>query len=115
MKIPKSFKLMGKIYTVEDMPNLIYSDAASGMAYHRSRRIGLQTSSIEYPIPDEDREQSFLHELTHHILHVMKETKLNDNEKFVDMFAGFLHQALTTMEYDEEERFKDLSDLIART
>jgi len=91
---------MGKSFTVEYMPMLNYADGASGMAYHRSRRIGIQTHSPEFPRTQEDDEQTFLHELTHHILHAMGETKLNDNEKFVDMFAGFLHQALTTMEYE---------------
>lgn len=100
LKIPKSFKLMGRTFTVEYTPKLNYTDGATGMAYHRSRRIGLLPNTPEYPRSKEDIEQTFLHELTHHILHAMGETKLNDNEKFVDMFAGFLHQALTTMEYE---------------
>lgn len=102
MKIPTSFKLMGKTYTIEYMPRLNFSENAVGMAYHRTRRIGLQTGSPEYPRDVEANEQTFLHELTHHILFAMGEHKLNDNEKFVDMFAGFLHQALTTMEYADE-------------
>ena len=102
MRIPKSFNLMGKTYTVEYMPRLNFSEGAMGMAYHRSHRIGLQTDTPEYTRTTEDNEQTFLHELTHHILHAMGETKLNNNEKFVDMFAGFLHQALTSMEYADE-------------
>lgn len=100
MRIPKRFKLMGKEYTVEYMPKLNFTDGAVGIAYHRTRRIGLQTDCPEYPRSKEENEQTFLHELTHHILHVMEHSKLCDNEKFVNMFAGFLHQALTTMEYE---------------
>lgn len=93
---------MGKIYSVSYDSKLVYSENANGMCYHKSRRIVLQPDSETIPRDRSDNEQTFLHELTHHILHAMGETKLNDNEKFVDMFSGFLHQALTTMEYDDE-------------
>lgn len=100
MEIPKSFKLMGRTIKVEYLPMLNFKDGAVGMAYHRSHRVGIQPDCPEYPRTKEDIEQTFLHELTHHILFAMGETKINDNEKFVDMFAGFLHQAITTMEYE---------------
>jgi hypothetical protein len=42
-------------------------------------------------------EHTFCHELTHAILDLIKEDKLSKNEKFVDLFGGALHQALSTM------------------
>lgn len=100
MQIPKRFKLMGQTINVYDDPYMDFADNASGMAHYRTMKIRLQTHCPEHPFIDSDRERVFLHELTHHILHAMEETKLNNNEKFVNMFAGFLHQALTTMEYE---------------
>lgn len=101
MEIPKRFKLMGQVITVHDAPRMDFDENASGMAHYRTMRIRLQTHCMEHPLLDSDREKIFLHEVIHHILNVMEEDKLNNNEKFVNMFAGFLHQVLTTMEYDD--------------
>lgn len=53
----------------------------------------------------DDRPQSetsvlntFMHELVHSILKTMGEEELNANEKFVNCFAGFLTEAIKTME-----------------
>lgn len=44
---------------------------------------------------------TFYHELTHAILRTMGETELNDNEKFVCTFSGFLTEAIRSFEYGE--------------
>ena len=51
-------------------------------------------------IPQSETSQlnTFFHELIHSILRTMGELELNDNEKFVNCFAGFLTEAIRTME-----------------
>jgi hypothetical protein len=44
-------------------------------------------------------EHTYFHELVHIILMYMNEDELNNNEKFVDTFAGHLHQILKTSKY----------------
>ena len=45
------------------------------------------------------QEEAFWHELTHAILHDMKEAKLNDNEEFVNGFSHRLHKAIKSAEF----------------
>jgi hypothetical protein len=52
--------------------------------------------------PEESTQQSYIHELIHWILFLMHEHKLREKEAFVDIFATFLHQALTCKEYKED-------------
>ena len=51
-------------------------------------------------------EQAFCHEMIHHILYLAGEyvfdPPLHKREYLVERIAGLLHQALVTMEYDEE-------------
>lgn len=49
------------------------------------------------------KKNTFYHELVHSILRTMGETDLNDNEKFVCCFAGFLTEAMTNAMFVEEE------------
>ena len=41
---------------------------------------------------------TFFHELVHSVLVTMGESELGNNEKFVNCFAGFLTEAIRTME-----------------
>jgi len=99
MKIPKRFKLHGHTITVEYSIDLRDEDDAVGKASYRGQKIILQPICVGYSRPKTSIEQTFLHELTHHILHEMAEYDMMNNEKFVDLFSALLHQALTTMEY----------------
>ena len=61
-------------------------------------------------IYNKDRKQSesskvdtFYDELTHCILQTMGETELDNNEKFVCCFAGFLTEAMSNSEYKKKE------------
>lgn len=49
------------------------------------------------------KENTFYHELVHSILRTMGETELNDNERFVCCFAGFLTEAMKNAYFKEEE------------
>ena len=99
MKIPKRFKLHGHTITVEYSIDMRDEDDAVGKASYRGQKIILQPICVGYSRPKTSIEQTFLHELTHHILHEMAEYDMMNNEKFVDLFSALLHQALTTMEY----------------
>ena len=101
MKIPKSFKLMGKTIQVEFDKQLNFKQDWYGAAVYRQDIIKLQSDCKEWPLSRSKIEQSFLHELTHWILYMCQKDKLNHDESFIDLFSGLLHQALTTMEYDK--------------
>ena len=102
MQIPKRFKLLGHTIEVEYDPMLDGRNGILGEARYTSNTIALQPNTDTYKRPDSQQEHVFLHELTHHILNEMNEHELNGNEKFVDVFSGLLHQALTTMEFDSK-------------
>ena len=98
-KVPKSFWLCGQKINVKIDPDLIDRQDAQGEAHYRKNEILLQDfTKIKRPISH--FEQSFFHEFIHHILSIMNEHDLRNNEKFVDIFSGLLHQAFITMEYE---------------
>lgn len=52
---------------------------------------------------DTSKKNTFYHELVHSILQTMGEHDLNENEKFVCCFAGFLTDAMSKAYFQEEE------------
>lgn len=95
MRIPKSFRLMGCEYTVTVVQPEDWKDNEScGLFYSYTREIHVLFG------PPESVEHAFLHELMHAVMHAMGETKLYGNEKFIDMSAGLLHQALISAVYE---------------
>jgi predicted SprT family Zn-dependent metalloprotease len=100
MDIPRRLKLLGRTITVEYDPMLDGRDGTVGEARYTSDSIALQPNTDTFRRPQTQLEQVFLHELVHYILNEMNEYDLRRNEKFVDVFAGLLHQALTTMEFE---------------
>ena len=92
--IPKSFWLGGLKITVERDDALIDAKKVIGEAHYSSQKIVLDASVA----PLQLLEQSFTHEMVHWILYVMNEDELRNNEKFVDVFAHFLYQAMATRE-----------------
>ena len=100
MDIPRRLKLLGRTITVEYDPMLDGRDGTVSEARYTSDSIALQPNTDTFRRPQTQLEQVFLHELVHYILNEMNEYDLRSNEKFVDVFAGLLHQALTTMEFE---------------
>lgn len=103
MKIPKSFKLLAHNVDITISDEQCLDREVFGLSYNNGNKIVLGTKvniqdKIE-DIPLSQQEHAFLHELTHQILTMMGETRLGNNEKFVDMFSGLLHQALETAKY----------------
>jgi hypothetical protein len=99
LRIPQSFMLHGQKISVIYEPPLVYKNGNRGEARFSTNQIALQNNSDGNPIPQSSIEQTFCHEMVHYILNEMG-NKLKDDERFVDLFASLLHQALVTMEYD---------------
>ena len=104
MKIPKSFKLFGQTIDVVIIDDLTQKTGGVGMAHINCNTIAIQPDATGYTRKEDQLHETFLHELTHMILHHMSEDALKENEKFVDIFASLLHQALTTMEYETKKK-----------
>ena len=99
MRIPKRFKLFGTTISVAFAEQLNMDDSAKGIASFRREKISIQPSSNCWPRSKASIEQTYCHEIVHHILNALSEDELCANEKFVDTFASALHQVLTTAEY----------------
>ncbi len=107
MKIPKRFKLFGQTIEVSYDPTLVNELDWTGAASYRKNTIRLMPDCEAHPRSPDQIEHTFLHEMTHHILYYAggawqggERSKMHQDEQFVDNFAGLLHQALTTMEYE---------------
>ena len=100
IRIPKEFQIFGHIYKIKLDPSLIEKDDSVGEFDPRNYIITLQPKKgICRNRPNTHFEQTFLHELTHAVLHEIGAENLCDDDKFVDLFSQALHQALKTMKY----------------
>lgn len=96
--IPNRFDLHGITYRVIHEPDLIANNDNLGEAGYRRGEIRLQALLPGSWIQADRQGQVFCHELVHVILHQMHDER-RDDEKFVDLFASLLHQALSSAEY----------------
>lgn len=99
LRIPSRYTLLGQTIQVAMDKSLMATHDARGMYSPIPYIVMLHPQDVAVGHFQQSVEQTFCHELTHSILHMMGEQKLYDNEKFVDLFGHLLHQALTTMEY----------------
>ena len=90
--IPKSFQLGGLKIDVRFQEKLTEKGLMLGAADYVRQEIRLDPTFTKI----QTTEQAYMHELTHWILFIMGENELCNNEKFVDVFAHFFYQALTT-------------------
>jgi len=93
MRIPKTFMLGGQTITVETKDKIDNNPDIDGQAMYSAGKILILSK-----LKGDYRDFVFIHELIHHILNSMNEDKLKKNEKFVDLFATFLHQYMKTAE-----------------
>lgn len=100
MQIPKRFKVLGHTVEVVDEPAGFYQKRRYGSCNYEEKQITLTPRSPSHPVTQSSIEHSFLHELVHMCIYHTEQGQLNENEGFIDAFAGLLHQALTTMEYE---------------
>lgn len=106
MKIPVRFKLLGHTIEVSNDNQRYFDKGSFGACCYEGKWIKLVQPSEHHPITQGSLEHTFCHELTHMLLYyadAAANVNLRDNEGFVDLLAGLLHQALTTMEYDGVE------------
>lgn len=91
MDIPSRITLMGCDYTVRVISGSEWKDEETvGMFYPYAKEIHVREGT------QQAMEHAYLHELTHAMLLAMGRQKLYEDEIFVDLLSGFLHQALTT-------------------
>jgi len=90
--IPKTLCLGGQKISIKESGLIGNDTSCDGMAIYQDQLI-----EISKNIKGDYKEFVFFHELTHHILNQMGEVKLRSDEKFVNQFAAFLHQAIKTM------------------
>lgn len=109
MKIPKRFKLYGKTINVVYDATLLLEHGFQGAANYRRNRIELLPNTDVTPISAEDEQQTFCHELMHYLVYYSaaaysgsEKSEMHTDEGFIDQLGSLLHQALTTMEYEEE-------------
>jgi len=99
MKIPKSFKLFGTTINIVWDNTYCNSKSIYGEENYSKSRITLSTThGIEYLSKDKIMD-TYYHEKVHSILSAMNEMGLNENEKFVDVFAKLLRQSDETAIY----------------
>ncbi len=92
--IPRSFVLMGRKIRVlvVDKENWQMPDAIGWYDSHGGEIQILKTTP-------ELIEHTFFHELMHAVLTAMGRDKLGQDEAFVDLASGLIHQALTSARY----------------
>ena len=81
---------MGRKYKVK-MSNNLSSD------YHGLCEPDISTIYLASSSPKDRLESVFYHELVHAILATMGQNELYADERFVEVFSGLLHQAVTSM------------------
>lgn len=109
MLIPKRFKLLGKTISIVFDPELHHKDEKHGWASYRRDEIVLQPKCQGVDFTQSNVEQTFVHEMVHHICYYagnviqqqLGKEYLHQNEAFVDLFAALLHQVLTTFDFGE--------------
>ena len=108
MKIPTSFQLMGRTITVKDDARLQQDRGWCGSADYELDEIHILPKSDSYQASDGKIQQTFCHELAHHLLYhsggaINYDLKsggyIHKNEEFVDLLGSLIQQAFSTMEY----------------
>lgn len=99
-RIPKRFKILGHTVEVAEEPGMFFHRGRFAECSLEGKTINLAPLSPHHPVTRGSVEHSFLHEVVHFLLYHTEQAKLGDNEAFVDLLAGLLHQVLTTMEFE---------------
>lgn len=100
-RIPKEYKVGGQKIEVRMVDRC--DNNCIGMEFLASGYIEIANNYNKDRIQSEDSKvNTFYHELVHTILGCMGKTDLNENEEFVNTFAGFLTEAMVSAVYDIE-------------
>lgn len=94
MKIPDKFQMLDETIKVRIRNDLEKRRGVIGEAHDRYNEIWIEEDLIPEIV-----EHTFWHEFIHLALSKLNEHELSNNEKFVNLLAGLINQALKTMEY----------------
>jgi E3 ubiquitin-protein ligase DOA10 len=95
-RIPKSFQLFGKTYRVSFRNEVFDDEGRPLLGQVRCQEQIIRLLKTSSTVTQQSQDHTFLHEMVHAILYEIGEKKRFDDEKFVDVFANALYQALTT-------------------
>jgi hypothetical protein len=98
-RIPKRFKLFGSYTNIVWDNERMNRDGKYGEHDYSQQKITLSDTHGVLQLSEDKILDTFYHEKVHSILAAMNERELNDNEKFVDVFAKLLRQSDETTEY----------------
>ena len=92
--LPKSYCLLGHTVTVKVVPGADWAhpDCVGLYEPHRHRIL------IRGDLSESLQQHTLYHEMVHSWLSAMSHD-LNEDEKFVDMLGGLIHQAMTTAKF----------------
>ena len=96
MNIPKRFRVGGVDYEVKLVQHCGINDDFG--LWRPQGIIEIATQAGGYEVSESQKNQTFLHEITHAILFAMGKEELNEDESFVNTFSLFLNEAISTME-----------------
>jgi hypothetical protein len=94
MAIPKEFKIFGETYKVKQLAKI---DKLGSWGEHNPNK---NVIKILKSLNDEQKQQTFYHEILHVILYNLKYDELNEDEVFIDRLSKALHQIITTSKYE---------------
>jgi hypothetical protein len=98
-RIPKSFRLFGSTTNIVWDNERMNRDGKYGEFDYSKQQITLSTTIGVLSLSEDKVLDTFYHEKVHAILMAMNERDLNDNEKFVDVFAKLLRQSDETTQF----------------
>lgn len=104
-EIPSCYNVGGTTIEVKMVERC--DDNCVGMSFTCSGYIEIAEKYNKDRLQSEtSKKNTFYHELVHTILDTMGETELNNNERFVNCFAGFLTEAMANALFknNKEER-----------
>lgn len=99
MEIPKSFQVGGQLINIKLVPQCDNNNLGDTCVAKGEINIA-ETFKIDKEVIYTSKTSQLCtlwHEVTHSILDTMGETKLSENEKFVNTFSGFLNEIILSM------------------
>jgi predicted SprT family Zn-dependent metalloprotease len=92
--IPKYFYIFGEKVKVSQV-NKVDKGKRFGECDYDKNLIRLAKTEVK----QDQKEQTYYHELVHMMLHHLSYDKLKDDEEFVDRMGKVLHQVMKTSQY----------------
>lgn len=95
MKIPKTIEILGFTIPIKYRTKIVHKgELCDGLWDYATDTIYLRKGTKKDPFLKQDKELTFLHELTHAILDHSGQKKLSEDEEVVDRLSTILQQVL---------------------